>query len=94
MTDVQRYDLDHHGLHGADAFIGKDDEGDYVAFADYQKAVAALEAQSKEIEALRSALERIEGGRYPGITNLVLAGAWQEVVNTMQADARTALKGA
>ena len=58
-----------------------------------REAASALEAQAKEIEALRAALERIEGGRYPGITNLVLAGAWQEVVNTMQADARTALKG-
>lgn len=70
------------------------------AFIDAAKiANAALstlpsnDARSDEIGRLREALEQIEGGPFPGASNLAIDGNWKEVVNRLQEIARAALNG-
>lgn len=42
-------------------------------------------------EALRSALEKIKGGSFPGATNLAIEGNWKGIVDQLQSIARAAL---
>lgn len=47
--EPKRYGLDFHGLHGEDAFIGKDPEGDYVLYKDYSVVRKRLELVLQKI---------------------------------------------
>ncbi|QYM72870.1 hypothetical protein K1X45_15795 [Pseudochrobactrum sp. Wa41.01b-1] len=50
LAGLQRYDLDFHGLHGEDAYMRKDETGEYVLHSEAAKIIAAKDARIKELE--------------------------------------------
>ncbi|KAB0538085.1 hypothetical protein [Pseudochrobactrum saccharolyticum] len=51
LAGLQRYDLDFHGLHGEDAYMRKDETGEYVLHSEAAKIIAE---QAAEIERMKS----------------------------------------
>lgn len=77
MRELQRYGLDYHGSNGEDAFIGRDDEGDFVKYKDHLEAIAPFVQLSKDLRAVGFA---DNAAQYPrDDLGLVMMAAWLNV---------------
>jgi len=63
----------------------------FIRGIETRAALSASPAPSSE--GLRTALEKIKGGSFPGATNLAIEGNWKGIVEQLQSIARTALAG-
>jgi len=54
---------------------------------------SGFDSPAPSTEGLREALEKIEGGSFPGASTLAINGDWKGIVDQLQSIARTALAG-
>jgi len=71
----------------------RSDLNDVLAIIREEVRVALSGSPAPSTEGLREALEKIEGGSFPGASTLAINGDWKGIVDQLQSIARTALAG-
>lgn len=82
---LKRYDLDFHGQHGEDAFIGEDAEGAYVKFEDVERLFTVAKNAAAAIGAIYQWLERVEAAG--GATSIAGVAACNAMLKSLRKNA-------